>query len=255
MESLIKELPRLISLQNQLRALVYRNWYHCSIAYGIAVPSAPNPEHSQMLHTLAARGGTYCLSPTLCLQSVCRHQAVPQTPDRCGPSVRVLRHEIATGLGHDCRRRTTIPAVRDRGVPSMCDYSLQYVASRPAKVGDKLVSTKFSNSITGGFAAVGEPNVAVCLLPGTEVAFEKEVECEHTLGFFPNRKLGEKVARFRQVNKEQPHVHHDALEFPGGTIVLLTRLSQGQQATVLQLPTAPRTAEEAEEQKRVGVVA
>ena len=73
----------------------------------------------------------------------------------------------------------------------MCDYSLQYVASRPAKVGDKLVSTKFSNSITGGFAAVGEPNVAVCLLPGTEVAFEKEVECEHTLGFFPNRKLGE----------------------------------------------------------------
>jgi hypothetical protein len=27
----------------------------------------------------------------------------------------------------------------------MCDYSLQYVASRPAKVGDKLVSTKFSN--------------------------------------------------------------------------------------------------------------
>jgi hypothetical protein len=138
----------------------------------------------------------------------------------------------------------------------MCDYSLQYVASRPAKVGDKLVSTKFSNSITGGFAAVGEPNVAVCLLPGTEVAFEKEVECEHALGFFPpGKKLGEKVARFRQVKKEQPHVHHDALEFPDGQIVLLTRLCQGQQATVLQLPTAPRTGEEAEEQKRVAVVA
>src|SRR5258705_1204766 len=163
-----------------------------------------------------------------------------------GPSVWVLRHEIATGFGHDCRQKTTIPAVRDRGVPSMCDYSLQYVASRPAKVGDKLVSTKFSKSITGGFAAVGEPNVAVCLLPGTEVAFEKEVECEHTLGFFPNRKLGEKVARFRQVKKELLHVHPDALEFPDGAIGLLTRLSQGQRATVLQLPTAPRTAEEAE---------
>ena len=50
-------------------------------------------------------------------------------------------------------------------------------------------------------------------------------------------------------------MHHDALEFPDGTIVLLTRLSQGQQATVLQLPAAPRTAEEAEEQKRVAVVA
>ena len=141
----------------------------------------------------------------------------------------------------------------------MCDYSLQSVASRPAKVGDKLVSTKFSNSITGGFAAVGEPNVAVCLLPGTEVAFENEVECEHALGFFPNlkpgKKSGEKVARFRQVEKEQPHVHHDALEFPDGTIVLLTRLCVGQHATVLQLPAAPRTAEEAEEQKRVAVVA
>jgi len=45
------------------------------------------------------------------------------------------------------------------------------------------------------------------------------------------------------------------LEFPDGTIVLLTRLCQGQQATVLQLPSAPRTAEEAEEQKRVAVVA
>ena len=141
----------------------------------------------------------------------------------------------------------------------MCDYSLQYVASRPAKVGDKLVSTKFSNSITGAFAAVGEPNVAVCLLPGTEVAFEKEVECEHALGFFPNwkpgKKSGEKVARFRQVKKDQPHVHHDALEFPDGQIVLLTQLCEGQHAIVLQLPAAPRTAEEAEEQKRVAVVA
>jgi hypothetical protein len=99
----------------------------------------------------------------------------------------------------------------------------------------------------------------VCLLPGTEVAFENEVECEHALGFFsnwmPGKKLGEKVARFRQVKKEQPHVHHDALEFPSGQIVLLTCLCQGQQATVLQLPTAPRTGEEAEEQKRVAVIA
>ena len=137
----------------------------------------------------------------------------------------------------------------------MCDYSLQFVASRPAKVGDKLVSTTFHNSITGGFAAVGEPNVAVCLLPGTEVAFEKEVECVFFSNWMPRKKLGGKVARFRQVKKEQPDVHHDALEFPDGQIVLLTQLCVGQQATVLQLPAAPRTAEEAEEQKRVAVVA
>ena len=141
----------------------------------------------------------------------------------------------------------------------MCDYSLQFVASRPARVGDKLVSTKFRNSITSGFAAVGEPNVAVCLLPGTEVAFEKEVECEHALGFFPilkpMKKFGQKVARFRQVNKEQPHVHHDALEFPDGQIVLVTKLCEGQRAIVLQLPAAPHTEEEVEDQKRVVTVA
>jgi len=139
----------------------------------------------------------------------------------------------------------------------MCDYSLQFVASRPAVVGDKLVSTKFSNSITGGFAAVGEPNVAVCLLPGTEVAFANEVEYEDS--FFPHvkprKKLGEKVARFTQIKKDQPHVHHDALEFPDGQIVLLTRLREGQHATVLQLPAAPRTEQDAEEQKRLAVVA
>ena len=56
----------------------------------------------------------------------------------------------------------------------MCDYSLDLVVSRPAKVGDKLVTTKFQDSLTRGFAAIGEPNVAVCLLPGTEIAFEKE---------------------------------------------------------------------------------
>src|SRR5215471_14637452 len=71
-----------------------------------------------------------------------------------------------------------------QGVPSMCDYSLHHVTSRPAKVGDKLVTTQFDNSITRGFAAAGEPNVAVCLLPGTEVAFEKEIEFERGFGLF-----------------------------------------------------------------------
>jgi len=58
----------------------------------------------------------------------------------------------------------------------MGDYSLDLVASRPAKVGDELVTMKFENSMTRGFAAIREPNVAVCLLPGTELAFEKEVK-------------------------------------------------------------------------------
>ena len=45
-----------------------------------------------------------------------------------------------------------------------------------------------------------------------------------------------RTAIFRQVNKAVSSTHHDALEFPDGTIVLLTSLEVGQQATVLQLP-------------------
>jgi hypothetical protein len=82
----------------------------------------------------------------------------------------------------------------------MCDYSLHHVATRPAQIEDKLVTTKFSNSITRGFAAVGEPNIAVCLLPGTEIAFDKNVECEPSfgIGILPNKKIGQRLARFRR---------------------------------------------------------
>lgn len=66
----------------------------------------------------------------------------------------------------------------------MCDYSLDFVASRQAKVGDKLISTQFSESITRGFTAVGEAGVAVCLLPGTELAFDKKVEYEPRFHLF-----------------------------------------------------------------------
>jgi hypothetical protein len=134
----------------------------------------------------------------------------------------------------------------------MCDYSLDLVASRPAKVGDELVTTKFKNSITRGFAAIGEPNVAVCLLPGTEVAFEKEVKYERFFVLFPSLKfgtLGKKVAQFRQINIGKPGVHHDALEFPDGETVLLTRLCEGQHAAVLQLPASGRPVNAAERQK------
>ena len=69
----------------------------------------------------------------------------------------------------------------------MCDYSLHTVAARPAKVGDKLVSTRFPNSITRGFSAIGEPNVSVCLPPGTELAFEADVKYEAKIAFFRQR--------------------------------------------------------------------
>ena len=122
----------------------------------------------------------------------------------------------------------------------MCDYSLNFVASRPARVGDKLISSRFRDSLTRGFAAIGEPDVAVCLLPGTEVAFERDVECDGAFRFFRGRSLKQRVARFRQINLDRPTMHHDALEFPDGETVLVTELREGQHATVLQLPAPER---------------
>jgi hypothetical protein len=107
----------------------------------------------------------------------------------------------------------------------MCYYSLQAVTSRSAKVGDNLITTEFKNTFTRGFSAVDEPHVAVCLLPGTELAFDAEVRLQHvllqTLFFGKERwNTGHKVGRFRQINLDNPSTHHDAIEFPDGRIVL-----------------------------------
>jgi hypothetical protein len=144
----------------------------------------------------------------------------------------------------------------------MCDYSLHTVASRPAEIGDQLITTEFWNTTTRGFAPVGEPKVAVCLLPGTEVAFESEVQRTATgfqLRFFKREPehIRHKVARFRQVNLDNPCTHHDAIEFPDGQVVLLTHLRVGQHATVLQLPAEAKSevdAAEAEAQARVAYI-
>ena len=130
----------------------------------------------------------------------------------------------------------------------MCDYSLHLLTSRPARVGDQLVTTKFENSITRGFATAEEPTVAVCLLPGTEVAFEKDI-VEYRQSLLPDRTIAGRVARFRQIDIDNPNTHHDALEFPNGQIVLLNRLCEGQHTTVLQLPAPQRIVGERQAQK------
>ena len=75
--------------------------------------------------------------------------------------------------------------------------------------------------------------MAVCVLPGTELAFSRAVTVTNPR-FFVGWKvetLAYATAIFRQVNKNQPFKHHDALEFPDGRIVLLTKLMVGQEAT------------------------
>jgi hypothetical protein len=139
----------------------------------------------------------------------------------------------------------------------MCDYSLQSIVSRPAKVGDKLTTRDFGTG-TRGFAAAEDAGVAVCVLPGTELAFSSAVTViDPDVRFFANwrvRTLDHATAIFRQVNKHERRVHHDVLEFPDGRIALLTHLCEGQTATVLQLPVQPTTAAEEEAQKRVAYI-
>ena len=126
----------------------------------------------------------------------------------------------------------------------MCDYSLHATASRPARIGERLVTMQFMGSITRGFAAQGDPTVAVCLMPGTEIAFDKDAKSQGALSLFRDKNIGQRVARFRQVHLELPTTHHDALEFPDGQVVLVTQLVEGQFATVLQLPASTRPVQE-----------
>ncbi|WP_373505294.1 hypothetical protein [Aestuariivirga sp.] len=126
----------------------------------------------------------------------------------------------------------------------MCDYSLENKISRAAEVGDKLVTCSFPMTPTRGFCAEKEPGIAVCLLPGTELAFEGPIRHSGLWGLIVDRvraRLGYTlddgtVARFRQVDLNNPHTHHDSIELADGRIIKLTMLQVGQRARVLQLP-------------------
>src|SRR5262245_22189608 len=138
----------------------------------------------------------------------------------------------------------------------MCDFSLHHVKSRPAKVGDKLRTVNF-NTGTRGFAAPEDSTTAVCILPGTELAFSEEVKCAPTpFGFssWRTKTVNFRTAIFRQVNKDMPRVHHDALEFRDGTYVLLTQLRKAQEAAMIQLSVQPIPPTATAAQKRVTYV-
>lgn len=126
----------------------------------------------------------------------------------------------------------------------MCDYSLEDIDSRRAEVGDRLRATTFSGTACRGFA---DGERMVCLLPGTEIAFNAPIRWQAGLFRLKECVSAHRVARFRQIDPDEPYTQHDALELPDGTIVFLNQLVEGQQATVLQLPhTAHVTAEVAE---------
>ena len=129
----------------------------------------------------------------------------------------------------------------------MCDYSLELVASRPAKVEETSWYRRASptrlrvvllrqTTITWPFVCFPAPSLLSRRRCGAEPA------CSSLGG------SGARLARFRQVNRaaQTPTMTPLSLPLMGGSC-LLTQLCKGQHATVLQLPvTSPVTANEAQ---------
>ena len=125
----------------------------------------------------------------------------------------------------------------------MCDYSLHAVAQRPAKVGETLITTTFRGTSTRGFASESEPTVAVCMLPGTELAFAENVKYDNRWVW--TKAINSRVGKFGAIEPGVPQRHHDAIEFPDGSSVLVTQLCEGQRVTVLQLPVSQQATAQA----------
>jgi hypothetical protein len=125
----------------------------------------------------------------------------------------------------------------------MCDYSLHALATRPAEVGETLITTTFRGTSTRGFASERDLNVAVCMLPGTELAFAEDVKYDNR--WIWTRTVGFRVGKFNTIDPHVRERHHDAIEFPDGSYVLVTQLCEGQQVSVLQLPVTQGMTERA----------
>jgi hypothetical protein len=121
----------------------------------------------------------------------------------------------------------------------MCDYSLENIRTRPANVGDKVAICSFGTG-TRGFGASEDPTIAVCLMPGTELAFPDEIAIA-SRNFWSWKRDRYKTAIFRQIHKERPRVHHDALEFPDGRTVLIMQMGIAADHAVARSAWPPMT--------------
>jgi hypothetical protein len=135
----------------------------------------------------------------------------------------------------------------------MCAYSLHAQKTRDAVLDETLVTYRFSTMTTGfgpadhnqgkatSHLASALNELAVCLRPGTELAFEEPVQ-SYVEGEMYNSSIPlkhgpeETVAVFTQTELT-PFRHHDGLTLADGTFVLLNMLKPGQRARVLQLPS------------------
>jgi hypothetical protein len=103
-----------------------------------------------------------------------------------------------------------------------CATSLVAVASRPARVADRLITAGFRNTSTRGFASPEDMTTAVCFRPGTEIAFDHAPK---------NHRLWRCTAASNVARPSDKYggatTHHDALEFSDGTVVPVTQMLPG----------------------------
>jgi hypothetical protein len=132
----------------------------------------------------------------------------------------------------------------------MCNYSNHYAKVRDSVVGDKLVTSG------RGLVDASARDTAVCLKPGTEIAFDKVPDLGSRYhysyhDFTPLEGFSERAATSR-TSHHAGEDEMDYFEFADGTKVLMFNLPAGQSATVLQHPAESK--KQKEEQRNTELV-
>jgi hypothetical protein len=117
----------------------------------------------------------------------------------------------------------------------MCDYSMHAIKNRKAVVGDKVKTSDFARTSSPGLESITEPNLAICLIPGTGVEFDEPVQHRDVSVNGIGVTLPFKIGRYVRKPGHEAEFH-DAFQFPDGTVVLMAYLVTNQTGTVTYVP-------------------
>jgi hypothetical protein len=116
----------------------------------------------------------------------------------------------------------------------MCDYSLEMYASRPAREGERYVTTRFPSGSVG-LSAPGDCTTAVC------VQYDTHLRLENISGDLQTR-LGVKAEEDVVFARLEHGAYRDGVRFTNGKEVSLQLLGSGVGATLTAIAKAPAPA-------------
>ncbi len=123
----------------------------------------------------------------------------------------------------------------------MCDYSLEMYISRPAREGERYVTTRFPSG-SMGLAAPGQPGTAVCMACDTKLAvMELPVEFASRHGFGASEE-----AVFVRLDSG---VYRDGLRFANGVELSLQQIPAGVSMELIPVEIVPLPTPQAAEAK------